>query len=136
MILISQGIVAGLLSVHKVLVTTVVGEDEIMETNIINIMKGVKVLSQDTRRKVLSFFRSDRSKLCTVGSTVRSQGRAFLYYPVHLAVIFNRTEVLDLVYELMREDKHFASKVLHLRVGGADKLEDSSSSVTDKERSL
>ena len=34
------GVMAGLLQVHKVVVNSVVGEDEIMERNILNVVKG------------------------------------------------------------------------------------------------
>ena len=136
---------AGLLQVHEVVVNSVLGEDEIMERNILNVLKGQIVppfgriinigsgfSKEATVERVLDYFRSNRDSLCSVKYTVRSQGHRFHYYPVHLAVVFKRTEILDLLYHLMREDGQFARQVLTLRVFDAEDV-DPTVALKDKE---
>ena len=82
----------------------------------------------------MSLFQTERELLCSVKIEVPSQSHNITYYPIHLAVIFNRTEILDTVYHHM-EDKCFASKVISLKVGDTDNLQ-GSSSMDAKEKSL
>ena len=73
--------------------------------------------------KVLDYFRRNRDSLCSVKYTVRSQGHRFHYYPVHLAVVFKRTEILNVLYHHMTENGEFARQVLTLRVFDAENAE-------------
>ena len=77
--------------------------------------------------KVLDYFRSDRDSLCSLKYTVRSQGHKFHYYPVHLAVVFNREEILNVLYHHMKnkQDREFARQVLNLRVLDAEDVDPS-----------
>ena len=72
--------------------------------------------------KVLEYFRSNRDSLCSLKYTVRSQAHKFHYSPVHLAVVFNTEEILQVLYDHMKtkQDREFARQVLTLRVIDAD----------------
>ena len=75
--------------------------------------------------KVLDHLRSNRDSLCSIKYTVRSQAHKFHYYPVHLAVVFNTEEILDVLYHHMKtkQDREFARQVLTLRVIDAEDVE-------------
>ena len=83
--------------------------------------------------KVLDYFKSNRDSLCSLKYIVRSQGHRFHYYPVHLAVVFKRTEILDVLYQFMKEDGGFARQVLTLRVFDAENVEPTTVALKDKE---
>ena len=82
--------------------------------------------------KVLDYFRSNRDSLCSLKFTVSSQGHRFHYYPAHLAVVFKRTEILDVLCHHMEEDREFARQVLTLRVFDAEEV-DPTRALQDKE---
>ena len=96
----------------------------------INVLPGLN--KEAIVEKVLDYFRSNRDSLCSVKYTVRSQGHRFHYYPVHLAVVFKRTEILDVLFHHMEDDREFARQVLTLRVFDAEDV-DPTVALKDKE---
>ena len=100
----------------------------------INVLPGLS--KEAIVKKVLDYFESNRDSLCSLKYTVRSQGKdgpkGFHYSPVHLAVVFKRTEILDVLYKHIKENKEFARQVLTLRVLDVQDM-DPSRTLQDKE---
>ena len=134
------------MQVHKTVVESVMGENEIMEKNILNVVKGMKdtfwlnfinrcsgLSQEEIVEKVLEYFRSNRDSLCNIKYTVRSRGHNFIYHPLHLAIIFKRTEIVDVLCHHMKEDREFTRLVLNLRVLDVNKDVKTSQALEDKE---
>lgn len=91
---------------------------------------------EETVEKVKTFFDNNKDSLVNMRYKIRSQGQNFVYYPVHLAVIFKRGDILDVIYTHM-EDKQFASSVLSLAVTHEDSSKEKDfSSLSCEDRSL
>ena len=136
------------MQVQKMVVEAALGENEIMEKNILNVVKGMKDISsiwlnfinrcsglsqEEIVEKVLEYFRSNRDSLCNIKYTVRSRGHNFIYHPLHLAIIFKRTEIVDVLCHHMKEDREFTRLVLNLRVLDVNKDVKTSQALEDKE---
>ena len=83
--------------------------------------------------KVLEYFRSNRDSLCSIKYTVRSRGHNFHYSSLHLAVIFKRNKIVDVLCDHMKEDREFTRLVLNLRVIDVNKDSEASQALEDKE---
>ena len=74
--------------------------------------------TEEMKQKVLSYFGKEHLKKFKFRrpEKVKEESIETFYYPIHLAIIYNNDEILEIFYNEMEEDKDYFNEVLNLGI--------------------